>query len=166
MEYTLTLPQNVPGVYMLKNKITGQMYFGETMDLRTRYRTWLNHQKIPSVEGDLQDWVFVVLVECPGASVWQLTELENKAIKKAMETRPDKVVNTYNTGRVQEVPIPKKLPKIERRGRKSNVSFLDGEVRLSYKEAAERLGIKVQTLYSRVKERGIKGDVDIRNYHT
>jgi len=102
-------PPNVPGIYALKARTTGQIYIGQTQSLRSRYAAWRSTlmrgsfivtkaMRRAAEAVPYTDWVFIVLAERPGASASELDAVEEAAIrsmvaKLANRSTPDLLLN-------------------------------------------------------------------------
>lgn len=160
-EYPLITPPNCAGVYALKNKQTGQLYVGETLQLAYRYGEWrmafrgtapARSARMRSVFGETSgsDWSFVVLAKMPGATKAELRAAEQKAIDRIMERDPTRVLNAYGKQKQERREGDTRLTRITYQGRE-----------LTYREASEILGITRIAIKTKVAKLRAKGVNDV-----
>lgn len=162
--FTLTSPPPHAGIYVLRNTSTGELYVGQTVNLRRRYQEWrgvfataLKASNLRILEiiqnSNLNDWVFGVLYEAPGADPKSLDEMEAKAINKLHTVNPDKVLNVMGLAGKNHTPGHGNPAK--------SVITYQGEP-ISYNEAVRRLGTSTKQLQKRLKKRRDRGETTTR----
>lgn len=89
--YSIVSPPNTSGIYALVNRITGQLYIGQTTNFRRRRQEWagiltnkVGHASIGFManvkDTNPEHWQFKILREAPAS---ELNFLERSAIEKA-----------------------------------------------------------------------------------
>lgn len=142
--YTITNPPDVPGIYLLKNETTGQLYVGKSVRLKRRYTEWraaINsnlklHSTIvgAAIEGH---WTFSVVTTCAEAD---LNRFEQHAIANLHGSIPDRLLNF-------------KAPDTSKGAgsvRKSIVTGHNG-VPMTYAQIADALGVSGQAIKKRLQ---------------
>src|SRR5262245_19241988 len=121
--FPIAAAPETPGIYALKNAKTGQIYIGQSINLRRRYAEWKgafvhqlgikSKQLLAAIKASAPaDREFIVLLELPGASDEDLAQAEEHAIKRTSDARPKDVLN---------VIIPCDKPKAEGNVAKSSI---------------------------------------------
>ena len=152
LTFPLVGPPAGPGIYLIKNSTTGQVYVGASRDLRRRYSTWrgvfgsglgaTNKELDTAVRGsNVEDWVFHVFMECP---VDQLFDMERKVIDSTRDKIGDKLLNHTLPFAVEE-PRPPSQQSVPLTG----IVDENGK-NLTYAEAAERAGCARETMKKRL----------------
>lgn len=103
--YSLAPVPTCAGLYYITNKRTKEIYVGQSNGLRRRHMEWKNalssgfgHTNSIMFDAlnrnpDLDEWVFVIAKEMPGASVDELLQAEIDEIIRLQSIMPDKVLN-------------------------------------------------------------------------
>jgi hypothetical protein len=150
--YPLAGPPKNAGLYLVKNKKTGQTYAGQTVDLARRYLEWrskvVTRLRLPNhavddafKSSDRDDWEFIVVAECPAS---ELKTKEEKLVAKLVEKLGPLCLNVPDAG----VRKPKSSPQI---GCVPLSQVLDehGAV-MTYAQVAERLGVDIKSVAKRL----------------
>lgn len=164
LEYPLDFPRDCAGVYALKNKITKQLYVGETIHLVSRYAEWRSAVRgtIPAKSirlreifggTDIRDWVFVVIRELPGATKRELLDAEAEVIRWCVEKHGDLVLNTVLDPETRE--RQRAAGKKEGNVRLSKVTHNGQE--LTHREIADILGVRIASISNRLAKRRARG---------
>jgi hypothetical protein len=170
--FKLERPPENPGVYILKNLKTLQVYVGCTANLRRRFIAWWSgaSSKAAIPEHVLRifkasppdDWEFVVLETGTKQDRAYLLGVEEAAIRKLAGRCPDKLLNTqYAFG-----PSPPKRPKsglpraVGSGGPKTDLRDAEGR-KVTYAEAAFVLNIKPGTLKKRLRRMRAGGVTEV-----
>lgn len=148
--FPLVGPPATPGVYLIKNKKTGQIYVGASSDLRTRYSVWRgvfsSGLRAPNRELDIavratkpEDWEFHVFEECDKSDLFRI---EREVIQKVVTSIGNLCLNSLlpyaggPTASAQSVPLSTIL---DETGKNMN-----------YAEAAIRVGCARETIKKRL----------------
>jgi len=154
--YSFATPPHHPGIYVLKNVVTGHLYIGRSMDLARRYAEWKavftsqigvkSMKMLQQVQSSRpEDWAFVIVQEFPEATEEALAQYEEHAITRVGNSAPDRLLNSIAPRKVGTASSPK-----------SSVS-VDGAP-IAYPEAAKMLGCSVKSLQKRLaayRKRGV-----------
>lgn len=166
MEYPLSpIPKN-PGIYALKNKKTGHVYIGQSVDLNRRHAEWrsclvtglgIKSLKVLNIikETGHEHWVFVILSSMPDATVDQLNKCEDYAIERVRKNRPDKLVNTFVLN-----PINDTHPPPVQQARLSTITYEGNSISIGM--MAHLLGAKKDTVKARLKKLRKAGIFEIK----
>lgn len=163
--YRLALPPKAPGIYVLKNSATKQIYVGQTGNLHRRISEWRSVANgsfscAPSKMrntlnlSDVENWDFVVVCEMPNASKEDLRVAEEKMIAEAKEKFGNAVINVAPPVR-EEVIRGTAYPGVSATAL-TTITYR-GEVIPTYREAAEILGVERSSLIKQVAGYRAKG---------
>lgn len=165
--FPLDYPNNVPGIYALRNKSTRRLYVGQTIDLMRRYSEWRAIARgslggataairADLTSGNITDWEYLVIEEMPGATRPQLLIAEEKIIFSCRQKYGDSVINA------DAVPAPsgRAVKAANQKGAANKaltkVTYQGNEI--SYAQARELLGSTTKGFQKRLagyRERGI-----------
>ena len=152
MTYPLSGPSPTPGLYLVKNMKTLQVYAGQTVNMHRRYAEWRhiistklrspNHAVEDAIKlSDRSDWVFEVLMECPVAN---LKRGEEKLIAKLVASKGPLCLNVPDAG--------VRKPRVSKTGSLPLSEVLDENgVAMPYAVVAKRLGIDTKSVAKRLR---------------
>ena len=149
--YPLAGPPPRAGLYLVKNKKTGQTYAGQTVDLGRRYNEWrsalntgvLRNRAVEDAirSSDPADWEFIVVIEC-GPD--ELKRGEEQLIARLVAKLGPLCLNVPDAG------VRKPRPA-------SDVGFValsevldESGLPMSYAQVAARLGITLDSVAKRL----------------
>lgn len=145
-------PPIVSGIYTLKHKTTGQVYVGQSVNLKRRYFEWkaVFSSKLgatnPLLNGAIQisnpeEWEYSVLIECPPE---KLTSTENEVIRRLKEKNPGVCLNGTT-------PQPKGEMVERAEGSISLTEVIDENGQpMTHAQIAARLGVTKQAVKKRL----------------
>lgn len=152
LAYPLTGPSSETGLYIIKNRNTGHVYVGQSVDLRRRYQEWrtvfasglgaTNRALEEIIEStNIEDWDFYVFQTC---EKHELNRLEDETITKVRAQIGDKCINGT------EPKVPRKVtPALTGNVRLSEVIDEQGAV-MTYGQVAARCGVTPQSVKKRL----------------
>lgn len=158
--YPFASPPPSPGVYLIRNTQTGQVYIGQSMDLRRRFNEWrsvfLSRLGVKSfrllgavTDAAPENWEFTVLTVMPGASKEELSKLEDRAIQRVFDKAPDKALNTLAGGTVAKPLNPTGAGPLS--------VLTHGGKQVGYEYARRLLGCSPKQLQKRLRRHREKG---------
>lgn len=160
--YPLDSPPKHAGIYAIINRLTREIYIGKSVNMQRRYQEWraivssgFGHKNIRFMEaakGNGRDWDFHILYEAGDATHEELDSFEARAITKALQRDPSKVLNAL-------------LPAAPKAGRgltapKSRITM--GGQQVNYSAAARVLSCEVHHLQKRLMNYRKRGVYDNR----
>ena len=160
--FPLDSPQNIPGVYALRNLTVKRLYVGQTTDLLRRVTEWRAVARGGSGSGfalvrdELQgtpiaDWEFLVVKEMPGATSVELRKAEAE-ITEYLRGKFEGAVANAELPPPEVAPNAKGMMSIAR----STVTYQGKPI--SYSEARVLLNTqKAKTLHKRLAKYRAKG---------
>lgn len=165
LQFPLTFPASVAGIYALKNLKTSQIYIGETSCLVQRYAEWraavrgttpARSSNMREVLGktNKEDWVFIVLAELPNSSPQERKKSEQAAIRKMKDKIGPLLTNTMHV-EIEPSDGANNTAKAATR------LTYEGKP-LTYAKAAEILGVRTHTLSKRLAKWRSKGHYSVR----
>jgi hypothetical protein len=173
--FVLQRPPETPGVYILRNTKTLQVYVGCTANLRRRFMAWWSgaHSKAGIPEHVLrifkasppEDWEFVVVKEGTRQDRAELARDEASTIGFIAGQHPERLLNRAHNDTRSTAPVPKLpmsgLPRAAGTGRpKSDLRAEDGR-QMTYVEAASILNISAYVVKKRLRLLREKGVVQV-----
>ncbi len=151
--YSLASVPTCAGIYYLTNKLTGEVYVGQSLSLRRRHAEWKNalgsgfgHTNAEMYEAmqrnpDIDEWFFVVTKELPGSSTPELLAAEAEEIARLRVTLQGKLLNS---DALKNTPVP-----VSDEGRVIIKTKLGGII--GQAAAAQLLGRNITTLQDKVR---------------
>jgi predicted GIY-YIG superfamily endonuclease len=152
--FQLNYPPACAGLYFLKHVPSQRVYVGGTKNLKRRLRQWRDSSYRAGLqsklyeafgETELEDWEFVVAKEMPGADLETLKQVEEAAIKKILDQRPESCLNT-------DTAVP---PQRGDGGAKTTLTYRGKPI--SQTQAAVVLGCQPNTVSKRLAQKRKRG---------
>lgn len=164
--FSIASPPPSPGIYMLVNSATKQVYIGKSVNLRRRHQEWRGVlvqglgarsylMGTATAGSNPNDWTFNVVLNLPGATDGELTVYEERAINHLQKTRPKSLLNTV----VQNLP---RMPNKEDGPATITVVVDDDGVIVPRSKAAEILGNTRKVLQKKLASRRARGIDTVR----
>lgn len=150
--YPMHSPPETSGIYALKHRTTGQIYVGQSINLRRRYFEWrtvfatklraTNHSLHGALVGtEPEDWEFIILAQVTPAD---LNRVEADTIGKLRAARPELCLNGTPETKPNLVVEPQE-------GSLALSEVLDESgAAMSHAQIASRLGVTKQAVKKRL----------------